>query len=359
MSTAMPEVRPVDRLGAPETRRFLNDFVKRRVGESHVDDIVQTVLVNALESDNIPASESELRRWLTGIAKHKIADLHRKSGRERPEELLEIEAPAPPIEERLMTEWAEKQVNTSKDATRTLEWMAREGEGEKLEHIAAEERIEAATVRQRVSRMRRWMKERWLAELAAAAVLGVLALLAWQWLRKKPAEIVREVPTAEAVGPLDQAKLLRKSALDACAADRFDECIRGLDQAKDLDPAGDETPEVQSAREKAKRPVEAPSAIPTSTQTPRDVPSATPSAAPSAAPPVMSAAPTTSFTTPSVPKKPTSDAKGDELEKFKKMNDKPAPKSPPTKEAGPTTSLDSGDTPAATASSFTGTSSKK
>src|SRR5262249_31328040 len=141
-----------------------------------------------------------LRRWLVGIARHKVADAHRKAKREPPAELPEIEAPPAPIEERELAQWAERQAPPTLDAKQTLDWMAREGEGEKLEAIAAEGKVPAARVRQRVSRLRRWMKDRWIAELAAVATLAMAALLAW-WALRRPNEapdavIVPEPPSA-------------------------------------------------------------------------------------------------------------------------------------------------------------------
>lgn len=232
-------------LGKPETRRFLMDFVKRRVPEAHVDDVVQTVLISALESPSTPATEVELRRWLTGVAKHKIADQHRKSGREQPAELPDIEASPAPVEERSLARWAEGRATASKDAARTLEWMAREGEGEKLEQIAVEENVEPAAVRQRVSRMRRWMKEQWAIELALVAALALVGVMVWQTLRKSSSE----TPRAET--PEEQARDIRKGALRACEERAFEECMRGLDRARELDPEGDRAPEVQGARRAA------------------------------------------------------------------------------------------------------------
>src|SRR4029079_5354135 len=86
-----------------------------------------------------------------------------RAHREPRAELPEIEASPAPIEARELARWAEEQAGSTRDAKQTLAWMAREGEGEKLESIAAEEAVPAARVRQRVSRMRRWMKERWAA----------------------------------------------------------------------------------------------------------------------------------------------------------------------------------------------------
>src|SRR5690349_15526596 len=175
MSPAMPTDQPRQRdpLADPALRQSLSDFVRRRVPASDVDDVVQTVLVDALAAEGRPHEPGELRKWLLGIARHKVADLHRRAHREPPAELPEIETSPAPIEARELVRWAEEQAGPSRDAKQTLDWMAREGEGEKLESIAASEQVPAARVRQRVSRMRRWMKERWLAELAAVAVLVI------------------------------------------------------------------------------------------------------------------------------------------------------------------------------------------
>src|SRR5690349_18164057 len=57
MSASMPMDNPKvgEPLGDPELRRFLLDFVKRRVPSADADDIVQTVLVEALVAKNRPS----------------------------------------------------------------------------------------------------------------------------------------------------------------------------------------------------------------------------------------------------------------------------------------------------------------
>ncbi len=254
-------------LGAAETRRFLRDYCRKRVGESDVDDIVQTVLVEALASDRVPEEESEMRRWLVGVARHKIADLHRRGGREQPTELPDIETAPPPVEERELARWAEEQATSNREAQKTLQWMAREGEGDKLEHIAEEEQVPAARVRQRVSRMRRFMKERWLAELAAVAALAILAVIVWRAVREPdPIEIGRDKDPVPTPGPTDlpqpiapkvaEATELRKQALESCNRGDHRVCLERLDRAKDLDPAGDTAPNIQKAREDAQKALE-------------------------------------------------------------------------------------------------------
>ncbi|WP_437300503.1 RNA polymerase sigma factor [Sorangium sp. So ce426] len=262
-------------LAEPGLRRALEDFVRRRVPGREVDDVVQTVLCDALASPGRPADPTELRRWLLGIARHKVADHHRRSAREAATELPDLPVGPPPVEARELARWAEEQASASHDARQTLSWMAREGEGEKLESIAAEEQVPAARVRQRVSRMRRWMRERWMAELAAVAALAILAIVVARLLRSTSeapliAPLPEPQPSAPPDGPsppiappspldaLERARSLRAEALRACDEAAFRRCLDQLDEADRLDPAGRDAPEVAAARERALEALRAP-----------------------------------------------------------------------------------------------------
>ncbi len=262
-------------LAEPAMRRMLEDFVRRRVPASDVDDVVQTVLVEALAAPVRPRDAEELRRWVVGIAKHKVVDHHRRQSRETAAEIPDLPVGPPPVEARALAQWAEKQAGPSSDAQSTLEWMAREGEGEKLETIAAEEKVPAARVRQRVSRMRRWMKERWLAELAAAAALAVVALLLWRLFRKEE-PITQPVPDRPAPSSvpdprsLDRARALRDVAFQACDRSAWQECLDRLDEAKALDLAGDGDERVGAARARATEALQQKAPAPTAT--PKDAP---------------------------------------------------------------------------------------
>jgi DNA-directed RNA polymerase specialized sigma24 family protein len=249
-----------DVLGDPALRKSVRDFVRRRVPPSDVDDVVQTVFCDALAAPSRPPEPAELKRWLLGIARHKAADRHRRTLRELPADLSEIETGPAPIETREMVRWAEEQVGEAPDAKKTLDWMAREGEGEKLKAIAADERLPAARVRQRVSRMRRALKERWAAELAAVAMLAALALLAWWLLRDRgDPPVAHDLPDVaptivpELPSPVDRARSLRAEALRACDQRDWSACLDGLDQARGLDPTGDQDPAVGAARATARQ----------------------------------------------------------------------------------------------------------
>ena len=294
-----------DSLGDPALRKSLADFVRRRVPSAEVDDVVQTVLVDALAAPNRPADAAELRRWVLGIARHKVVDFHRRATREPPTDLPDIEVSPAPIEARALARWAEEQAGNAGEAQKTLAWMAREGEGEKLEAIAADEQVPAARVRQRVSRMRRWMKEKWTAELAAVAMLTMLAIAAWWILRRDEAPTTDKGPYApptivpEPPSPLDRARALRAEAIDACDRGEWRLCLDGLDRARGLDPEGDRAPAVGAARAKAE---EAIRALPPTTAAPNEPPT---KKAPSPAP---SSKPTTA---PKKPAPPVFDKKGE------------------------------------------------
>lgn len=249
-------------LGAPELRRFLRDFVRRRVNAQDVEDIVQNVLADAIASTKAPREEDELRRWLLQIARYKIADHHRRAGREVLAEPPEIEAPPSAVEARDLALWAEARVPVADATADTLRWMAREGEGEKLEHIAEDEHVAATTVRKRVSRMRRWLRERWREEALAVVGLGVLVMAVWYWLEPRPEDAVEVIALERLALPpapktlyddVERARALRR---DAAAVDRtsgdpwaISLGIQKLDEASRLDPIGDQTPETRALRD--------------------------------------------------------------------------------------------------------------
>jgi DNA-directed RNA polymerase specialized sigma24 family protein len=315
MSTAMPFEPPASTrvLAEPAMRRLLEDFVRRRVPASDVDDIVQTVLMEALSSASRPHEESELRPWLLGIARHKVVDHHRRSSRETATDLPDLPVGPPPVEARSLALWAEEQAGASQDAQSTLEWMAREGEGEKLEAIAEEEKVPAARIRQRVSRMRRWMKERWLAELAAAAALVVVAFLAWRIFHKEelitqPVPEKKPSPSSLPDEPvLERARALRDKAFEDCDRSAWKDCLDKLDEAKGLDPAGDNDSRVGSARARASDALQNQAPAPTTSQS--SVPTSAPPPLPKSAP-LPKSVPSSVPNQKSPPPKPKSDVTG-------------------------------------------------
>jgi DNA-directed RNA polymerase specialized sigma24 family protein len=155
--------------------RELCSMVRRRVPRSEVEDVVQGVLCDALAASNVPESPADVPRWVMGIARHKVADFHRRARREQLSDAADAEPLSDPIEDRFLLHAV--LADGDQAATReTLRWVVREFAGEQLNDIAREAALPATVVRQRVSRFRRRMRARWL--YAAAAALGLLGFLA-------------------------------------------------------------------------------------------------------------------------------------------------------------------------------------
>lgn len=184
------------RLADPALREALLSYARRRLPQTEVDDLVQNTLTDALVSANAPGDEREFQRWVHGIARHKIADLYRRRGRNPlldPELDAKVAScdPGPATGE--LSQWIERELPQTDGAQATLHWLLREGDGETLDEIARDEAMPAPRVRQRVSRLRRHLHSRWLA--LGAAGLGLLlcaGLSLYLWASQKSPEISKD-----------------------------------------------------------------------------------------------------------------------------------------------------------------------
>jgi len=249
----------------PDLRSALVAMVRKRVPDSEVEDIVQSALAEAIESPHAPQDGESLRRWIFGVAKHKVVDYHRRAGRES-FDLPDVPGAAAPHNEADLLRWAERNLPEGVENQKTLDWMLREGEGEKLESIAESEKLPPPRVRQRVSRLRRHFKENWQREVALLAALGVIVSAVLIFVTRKVSD---PIIVHEDVDP--RAEPVRRLALEKCAAADWTACVDGLDEARRLDPAGDTQPVVQQARQAAgdaRKAPQAPSADPVPTTAP-------------------------------------------------------------------------------------------
>jgi RNA polymerase sigma factor (sigma-70 family) len=275
-------------LAEPALREALVRFVRSRLPESEVDDVVQTTLAEALVAPNTPPDPEELRRWLYRVARNKIADFFRRARREVIDEAPGAEAaPAEsaPHSARDLLRWVERELPQGEGAERTLEWALREADGDKLESIAKDAELPAPRVRQRVSRLRRHLRKRWAAELAAVAALVGLSFLLWQMRKERGRQHVDQIAHEPRRDPRQRAAALRRAALEACGARAWQRCLDGLDAARRLDPDGDRAAPIQQARREAAATLEAPA--PSSSAAPLPAPSS--SATPPAPRPVRTA----------------------------------------------------------------------
>jgi len=233
-------------------RLKLARFVQNKVPLTEVEDVVQATLTDALGAAAPPSGAEAIQRWVYGIARHKIADHFRTVKRGQFSDETPEAQPAPDSGQQRARDlllWAERELPREANAERTLEWMLREGNGEHLEEIARNEAEPAPRVRQRVSRLRRYFRERWVAQTTTALILALLALggaYLFRELTPNP-----EPPKAEHPLPLPEYERLRHRAFRECEADAWSECLRLLDRAMSLDPAGDQRSDVQRRRREA------------------------------------------------------------------------------------------------------------
>lgn len=292
---------PSAELLRPELRQYLARYLRRRLPQAEAEDAIQAVYCAALEARTIPQDQEQIRRWLTVIARRQVAAYYARTSTEpvaEPLELPDEDLRSEAVELRSLWRWAEEQAAGSQmgAVNETLDWMARESDGETLEAIAEGARIPSARIRQRVFRLRRFMKERWVLEISAAVVL--VAIVSWVLTRRPdvpvahrynlPTPPVSMTPpmTPPMETPLHRAAELRESAFEQCNAEHFEECLRLLDEAAALDPVGDTDAKVKAVRTLIKdkqSPKAPPSPSTTSTSRTRST-STTPSRTPFSSP---------------------------------------------------------------------------
>jgi len=190
------------RLADPALREALQTYARRRLSPGEVEDLVQNTLTEALTSSNAPLDEGDFRRWLHGIARHKIADSYRRRGR-LPVPIADVDAKAAdaaacPGE---LLQWIERELPETEGARATLLWLLRESDGETLDEIARELALPAPRVRQRVSRLRRHFHARWLALGAMGLILLLVAGLVLHRARELPVSPIAR----ESAVPFDSA----------------------------------------------------------------------------------------------------------------------------------------------------------
>ncbi len=169
---------PRQAIGAPALRKTVSAMVRRRVPPGDVEDLAQTILCEALAAPGLPSDPAELRRFVAGIARHKVADFHRRTRRDDSSDVDALEVGPPPVEARELLASIVASVSSSVRERETLEWLVREHDGEQLRTIAEDAGLPAPAVRQRVSRLRRVLRAQWAHALALLVVAGACGGLA-------------------------------------------------------------------------------------------------------------------------------------------------------------------------------------
>jgi DNA-directed RNA polymerase specialized sigma24 family protein len=175
----------------------LQAYVRRRGLSDSADDVVQTVLCDALAVEAVPDRASELPRFVTGIARNKVVDEQRRRARWKQAELPEDLEAARPNDARDLLRRIERDL-VDPDERRALEWVMREHAGDSLYLQALEQALEPSTLRQRVCRLRKSLRARYLGPLLVAA-LGFAGAWAWPQTQPEPPETPSTASEAAAV----------------------------------------------------------------------------------------------------------------------------------------------------------------
>lgn len=155
----------------PSTQSSLRAFVRRRGFRADADDVVQTVLCEALAAPVMPTDPLDIPRWVWGILKNKVADAERRRARWRFAELSEWSAPSLRPEVNDMLARIQSDVGSSPHR-HALGWLLREHAGDSLLEIARQEAITPPTLRQRICRLRRYLRARYVGPAAVLLALG-------------------------------------------------------------------------------------------------------------------------------------------------------------------------------------------
>lgn len=163
-------------------------YLRRRVPPGLVADLTQSTALEALEHRSNDVGPG----FIVGIARHEAADAYRRRQRERRRDDVLRSSPssAPPVAEataQLGEVLAFVAERPSLGAP--LRWIVEEFAGSSFEEIARREGIEPATVRKRVSRLRR------LLTLAFAATLLALTTVS---AMRAPSQFTQPTPSTEA-----------------------------------------------------------------------------------------------------------------------------------------------------------------
>jgi len=155
----------------PATRSSLRAYVRRRGFLEDADDLVQTVLCDALAVQAVPAEAADLPRFVTGIASRKVADERRRRARWKHAELPELGVNMVPEATDLLARIDAEL--SDPEQRRSLDWLLREHAGDSLLEIAREHALRPETLRQRICRLRRHLRAVHVWPLALLLGLGL------------------------------------------------------------------------------------------------------------------------------------------------------------------------------------------
>jgi DNA-directed RNA polymerase specialized sigma24 family protein len=254
----------------------------RGVREADVEDLRQTVLERALKASP-PANEAECMSLVQTIADLALDEWRKERGRSAVDVGLceEPDAHPPaevdgdrehPIHVQRQLEVVREAVDSNAIDARQAAILAKVIDELPQSEIASEMKLAHSTVRNELAAARRTARDaKWALFLTGAAVV-VFAIVLWYQGRPKDVASPPPVPA--------KAQHLRLEAFDACDNEQWAKCLHLLDDAADIDPAGDARPAVQRLRAAVRDVLASQRAIANADARPPDAGAATPAPPP-------------------------------------------------------------------------------
>jgi DNA-directed RNA polymerase specialized sigma24 family protein len=248
-------------LADKDFRQGLVNFFTRRTGHE-AEDLAQEVCIEISRSKSFPTNKTEQVPYAFGIARNIYKDWFKKRLEQRTaEERVAAEPTVRGVEavedrqllERLVEGLPEAQIPT-------LRWLARQLLGkESLAQIAKEANVDYDVAYKRVVTLQRRLERTALGLVGLTLlfiVVGAVYTRSQAPIAHKdtPLPTPSSVPSQEpsATPEMMEARRLREKAFRDCAPGAFQPdylgCLVDLEQAKDLDPAGDGDPRVKKVR---------------------------------------------------------------------------------------------------------------
>ena len=273
-STRVPPVlnAAADRIADPANREELLEWLeKRRVPERARQDIVAETFYRAVTAKNPPPIAEQDGKWLRKIARRVIAAVC-KYNADHPLEAFEgdeyVFASTRDEKAAEIRDWLEKQYPDDEKGQTTFECVLRHADGAPITELADEHGVSKEALFKAVQRMRAALRQRWLEDFGPLVLLLLVASVTWLRVSgprptTTPATTPDTTVTAETVtdptpterpatvSPRVEATALRENARSLCDARQYAACVRALDSAAAIDPAGDASRDVQSMRARA------------------------------------------------------------------------------------------------------------
>ena len=275
----MPRPEPLSdhakRVADARLKKALDGWIRGRVPAADAPDMVQNVLTALLAHAHAPDTVDGLIALGRRMLQNDLVDHYRHRETVRDVEVCALDdqhaetiAPAAPAEAwdgadvakraRLVNALVERGQLTHADVD-VLERADAEG----YPALAAELGTTDQALRVRAHRKRTLLRQGWKRYAAYGSGVAVLVLIVYAfWDRPENVAAPYPGPGQHEESPRERAAALRAAASGSCAAAQWTVCLHRLDEARDLDPAGDSDPAVQTLRDeirRARQPVPSPS----------------------------------------------------------------------------------------------------